>query len=528
MNDDSLDHLTRGENPTQPDEPPGGTPSPGSGGDRGPLQPGDVVAGRFAVIEPLEFGGMGAVYLVKDRTLDEKRALKVMRPELVGNEADREQFLTELRVSRDLAHKNIVRVYDLQRDADRGLDFFTMEYIPGKTLRQILRESGGRLPVDQALYIARELCDALDCVHAEGVVHRDIKPRNVMVTLKGSVQGAVKLLDFGLAKLVTTETQAYTKGGAGTPYYQSPEQTRGGRLDRRSDLYSLGVVLYEMLTGEIPQGRFRPPSELIEDLPESVDAQALDALVMRCLGPKPEDRSPSAQALRAALDNITVSERRRKPVRIAVSVVLLALAVGLVTPVLRSKPDAPELDVPSGQSVTPEPKPPTPREEGGSAGRDEETPPPPPKLDVIFQTSNPAKTRYRLGETIEFRVKASTDCSVFLFSTDSAGETTMLFPNAFQAIPLIPGRREVRIPRPETLQRSAGAGTLVAAPPTGLTLLELCATREPVTLDLHDLDRATRPYHVLHATQSVADFLRSAGINDFTQKTIQVVIEEGN
>ena len=213
------------------------------------LRTGDLVAKRFQVVKLLGFGGMGAVYHVKDRELHgQDRALKVMLPSLLRSDTARERFLSEVSISQQLGHPGIVRVHDLGEDPGRGFRFFTMEYVEGQTLNRLLKERGGKLPVDEALDITRQLCDALEYAH-QHTVHRDLKPQNVMV----QPDGRIKVLDFGLAKLMSPGRMTRSSMALGTAYYQAPEQSvHLSELDQRADIYSMGVILYQMLTAQIP------------------------------------------------------------------------------------------------------------------------------------------------------------------------------------------------------------------------------------------------------------------------------------
>ncbi len=286
------------------------------------LKPGDVVAKRFEVVKQLGFGGMGAVYHVKDRHLGLEKALKVMLPSLLASETARQRFRSEVAISQQLSHDNIVRVHDLAADKRRGFYFFTMEYVEGKTLHRVLQERGGRLPVDEALDITRQLCDALEYAH-QNTIHRDLKPQNIMIR----PDGAIKVLDFGLAKLMSPGRLTKSSMALGTAYYQAPEQSIHLReLDARADIYSLGVVLYQMLTGEIPVGAVGLPSRVAAGVPKS-----LDSVVMCCLQPRAEDRYESAAALRDALDRAAQRTGKTKWAVLGVAaVVVFALAVLLI------------------------------------------------------------------------------------------------------------------------------------------------------------------------------------------------------
>jgi len=204
------------------------------------LEPGRVFAGRYEILSRLGEGGMGTVFRTRDRELDDEVALKVLK--LRGEQsASAERLRHEIRLARQITHINVVRVHDFGEA--EGTYFFTMEYVPGTTLREVLDQRGA-FDLVPGLQIAKQLCRGLHAVHHARIIHGDIKPQNLMVM----GNGVAKLMDFGVARARTQE------GGvmAGTPLYMSPEQTRGAELDERSDLYSAGVLMFEVFTGRCP------------------------------------------------------------------------------------------------------------------------------------------------------------------------------------------------------------------------------------------------------------------------------------
>jgi HAMP domain-containing protein len=221
------------------------TPAPGSSQ---VLMPGRVLAGRYEIKEILGAGGMGVVYRAFDRELQETIAIKTLRPELVrAGGTTLERFKQEIRLARKISHRNVLRTHDLG-EAD-GAYYITMEYAEGTSLAELIRKRG-RLPVSVALTIGKQLCRALEAAHEEGVVHRDIKPQNLMI----DPSGFLKVMDFGIARLAEDARQqdkGLTVAGMmiGTPDYMSPEQLMGQPLDGRADLYAVGAVLFECLTG---------------------------------------------------------------------------------------------------------------------------------------------------------------------------------------------------------------------------------------------------------------------------------------
>ena len=275
------------------------TSSAPSDGSRFP--PGTFLASRYRIIAMLGRGGMGEVYRADDLTLGQQVALKFLPAAVAANPQALERFRNEVVVARRVSHSNVCRVYDMGEF--EGDYFLSMEYVDGEDLGSLLRRIG-RLPADKALEIARKLCAGLAAAHAQGVLHRDLKPANVMLDARGHVL----LTDFGLAGLADQIAGAEVRNG--TPAYMAPEQLAGKEVTVRSDIYSLGLVLYEILTGKRPHEadtlagleqarRDHPtpsPSTLIKDIDPGVER-----VVMRCLDPDPSRRPASALAVAAAL-----------------------------------------------------------------------------------------------------------------------------------------------------------------------------------------------------------------------------------
>jgi serine/threonine protein kinase/DNA-directed RNA polymerase specialized sigma24 family protein len=254
----------------------------------GPLFP------ELEIIEAVGRGGMGVVYRAKQRDLDRVVALKILRPDFGGDPSFAERFLREGRALAQLDHPNIITVHNVGHRGD--LYFLIMEYVDGADLR--LMQKNCRLTPAETLALIPPICDALQYAHEQGVVHRDIKPENILLTHSGRI----KIADFGLAKLAGAD-ESYTLTGTnqvmGTPHYMAPEQCeRPQEVDHRADIYSLGVVIYELLTGELPIGRFSVPSES-----QGVD-ERLDDIVMRTLEKKPERRFQHASEITTAVENL--------------------------------------------------------------------------------------------------------------------------------------------------------------------------------------------------------------------------------
>jgi eukaryotic-like serine/threonine-protein kinase len=263
------------------------------------LQPGVLFGGRYEILGVLGQGGMGAVYQARDRELDRLIALKVIRPELANDPAILLRFKQELILSRNITHKNVVRIFDLG-EAER-IRFISMEYVDGEDLRTILRRDGKFSPKD-AISVIEQVCRALDSAHSEGVIHRDLKPQNIM----RDKFGRIVVMDFGLARSLGETGMTQTGAIVGTLEYMSPEQALGSTLDQRSDIFSVGLIFYELLTGKAPYAadtaiaslmkRTREEAVSASDVEASVP-RSLSAIVSRCLEREPANRYHSAVEL---------------------------------------------------------------------------------------------------------------------------------------------------------------------------------------------------------------------------------------
>jgi len=263
------------------------------------------------ILELVGYGGMGAVYKARQKKLGRLVALKIIRPEVQSDPAFAERFNREARTLARLSHPGIVAIHDFgditPSEANgtpdafgtaQPLYYFVMEFVDGVNLRQML--NNGRMPPEKALAIVPQVCEALQYAHDEGVVHRDIKPENILI----DARGRIKIADFGLAKIVSGPAEEWTLTGThqvmGTPRYMAPEQMEGSHgVDHRADIYSLGVVFYEMLTGQVPAGHFEPPSR------KSNASPALDSVVLRAMARDPERRFQQASELRQNVVRLT-------------------------------------------------------------------------------------------------------------------------------------------------------------------------------------------------------------------------------
>jgi uncharacterized OB-fold protein len=277
------------------------TLTPSVSGNQSRFLPGALIAERYRIVALLGRGGMGEVYRADDLTLGQPVALKFLPEAVVHDETVLARFRSEVRVARQVSHPNVCRVYDVGEV--EGQFFLSMEYVDGEDLGSLLRRIG-RLPEDKALEIARRLCAGLAAAHEKGVLHRDLKPSNVMLDGRGHVL----LTDFGLAGLADQVQGAEVRNG--TPAYMAPEQLSGKEVTVKSDIYSLGLVLYEIFTGKRPfeaetladllrvrtQNTPTNPSTLVRDLDPAVER-----IILRCLEPDPAQRPASALAVAAAL-----------------------------------------------------------------------------------------------------------------------------------------------------------------------------------------------------------------------------------
>jgi serine/threonine protein kinase/tetratricopeptide (TPR) repeat protein len=268
------------------------------------LLPGTLLGGRYSILRLLGQGGMGAVYKARDLELDRVIALKVIRPELAGNPGILQRFKQELILARHITHKNVIRIYDLG-DAD-GLKFITMEYVDGEDLRALLRHHNKFSPAD-AVKIIQQICRALEAAHAEGVIHRDLKPQNVM----RDSQGRIVVMDFGLARSLEAGGMTQTGALVGTLEYMSPEQALGAELDQRSDLFAVGLIFYELLTGKAPYKADTAIASLMKRTHESATPasdvdnsvpKSLSAIVGKCLEREPKHRFAGTPDLLRELD----------------------------------------------------------------------------------------------------------------------------------------------------------------------------------------------------------------------------------
>jgi serine/threonine-protein kinase len=283
------------------------------------VRKGEQFAGRYEILSTLGKGGMGVVYRARDTTLDEDVALKVLRPDVIKDDPTLlERFKQEIRLARRITHRNVLRTHDIG-ETD-GAPYISMEYLEGVTLKDLI-SSKGALPLGVGLRIAKQMCQGLEAAHHQGVVHRDIKPQNMLILPE---TGELKIMDFGIARVSdvkagqTPSTSGLTTAGTvmGTPDYIPPEQAQGAPADYRSDIYSLGVVLFEVFTGRLPftgdtimnivlaHIRNPPPA------PRSVNPHippALEEVILRALQKDPAARYQTVDEMLRDLGDVSSS-----------------------------------------------------------------------------------------------------------------------------------------------------------------------------------------------------------------------------
>ncbi len=272
---------------------------------------GTLLAGRYQIISPLGAGGMGAVFKAFDRKLTRVVALKTIYPQLAATPIMMKRFKQEVLLAQKITHKNVVRIFDIGED--NGIHFITMDFIAGVTLKEVMTERG-KFPSEEAAAIIRQVALALEAAHSEGVVHRDLKPQNIMI----DDDKKIVVMDFGIAR--SAETSGATQTGAllGTPDYMSPEQARMEDVDARSDIFSLGLIFYELLTGNLAfkgatvvetmfkrtKEQVTPPAEIDRNIPKGTND-----IVVKCLEPLREKRYQSVQEILKDLDNFDPTEK---------------------------------------------------------------------------------------------------------------------------------------------------------------------------------------------------------------------------
>jgi serine/threonine protein kinase len=268
------------------------------------LRLGSVIAGRYEIQAQLGKGGMGVVYRAHDRLLDEQVAIKVLRPEVARDAEISRRFQSEIKLARRVSHKNVCRIHEYGED--QGLRYISMEYMQGVDLRQVIRDRGG-LPTDEAFTAALQIADGLSAIHDVGVIHRDLKTPNIM----RDTRGQIRLMDFGIAKEWGAVASATATGLVmGTPEYMSPEQARGEKIDFRSDIYALGIVIFELFTGRLPFRAETPLATILKHLQEPPPLDGPEAVripppvrevLRKALAKHPDERHATVDELGQAM-----------------------------------------------------------------------------------------------------------------------------------------------------------------------------------------------------------------------------------
>ncbi|HJZ10629.1 MAG TPA: serine/threonine-protein kinase, partial [Acidobacteriota bacterium] len=269
----------------------------------GELRPGSLFAKRYEIIKKIGRGGMGVVYQATDTFLDIAVALKTMNP-AISDERTLNRLKREVILARKISHPNVCRIYDIGES--EGITYVSMELLEGHPLADILLKEGA-MPIPDALLIVRQVLDAMEAAHVAGILHRDMKPQNIIIDPKGRAH----IMDFGIATSADVSRLTQTGGLIGTPRYMSPEQFSGAKVDQRADIYSIGIILFEMLTGSLPYEANTPasvmyahlnfppkrPTQLISDLP-----LALENVILKSLEKDPAGRFQSVMEFRNALE----------------------------------------------------------------------------------------------------------------------------------------------------------------------------------------------------------------------------------
>ena len=280
------------------------------------IDKGYLLGERYRIIDTLGEGGMANVYLAEDIILQRKVAVKILRLDLQNESQTQARFQREALATSELSHPNIVSVLDV--GTDHGLPYMVMEYVDGPDLKDYIRENSP-LDLREVIQIMDQILSAVALAHKHNVIHRDLKPQNILMDKRGNI----KIADFGIAVALNQSSITQTNSGMGSVHYMSPEQTRGGLVTRQSDIYSLGIILYELITGTVPFNGDTPVSIALKHAQEPIPSirkkdrsvpQALENVVLKATAKDPRDRYPSAQAMKADLDSSLDPARADEPV----------------------------------------------------------------------------------------------------------------------------------------------------------------------------------------------------------------------
>lgn len=273
---------------------------------------GRILGGRYEILEKIGEGGMAVVYKARCHLLNRYVAIKILKDEFIDDKDFNRKFKRESQAVASLSHPNILNIYDVGNELykEKNYPYIVMEYIEGKTLKDLIRE-GGKFTVDETIYYGVQIAEAIKHAHSNKIIHRDIKPQNIMIAR----DNRVKVTDFGIARAATTSTLTTNSNVIGSVHYLSPEQARGGYTDERSDIYSLGIIFYEMVTGKLPydgenmisvalkhvQDNIIPPRELDRSIPEK-----LESVILKCVQKNQDDRYANVNDLIVDLKNVDI------------------------------------------------------------------------------------------------------------------------------------------------------------------------------------------------------------------------------
>jgi len=269
-----------------------------------------IYGGRYEIEEKIGAGGMAIVYKAKDTVLNRVVAIKVLREQYASDEGFIRRFRREAQAAASLSHQNIVSIFDVGKDGDE--DYIVMEYVKGRTLKEIIRDQAP-LPVETALSIIRQIAEALAHAHANHIIHRDIKPQNIII----STTGRAKVTDFGIARAASSATLTRTGDIVGSVHYLSPEQAKGEPTSEQSDIYSMGIILYEMITGKVPYDGDTPITIALKHVQQEVElpgkiglgvSPEIDTMILKALAKSVEDRYKSADEFLSDLDRIQAGQ----------------------------------------------------------------------------------------------------------------------------------------------------------------------------------------------------------------------------
>jgi serine/threonine protein kinase len=393
------------------------------------LMPGTNFSKRYKIIEEIGKGGMGKVYKAWDQELNITVALKIIQPDISHKEEVVKRFKRELLIAREINHDNVIRIHDLG-EID-GVKYISMNYIEGFNLRDFMKASG-KLSIKKVLDITKQVCNALSAAHKKGIIHRDLKPQNIMIDKKGKVY----VLDFGMARSLRHENITLMGEIVGTPGYMSLEQIKGENLDRRSDIFSLGIILYEMVTGKLPFTGKTLGDLLLKyikekpQIPSEIDANVpkyLERIIFKCMNKDPKNRYSNVEEILKELEkrekkaktipieNKGERQKKRKlsfGIKISIGITSLCILVFmffLIFNFIHPKKKETKADEVTLHDI---------KNPGAEF-----------KVDLFLDREN---ATYIKGEEIKIFFKSTKDCYLILLNLGPSGKVSILYPNLFQ------------------------------------------------------------------------------------------------